>query len=123
MANDLAVNIKKTNYILFQSRSVFNNLGPVSLREFELQQVTSTKFIDVIKNEKFKCKDNVQSVCTKLSKHVELHIKLDATLLLRDYGVLICYHCVTYCVAVWGSSWPTFRNVFVSKQTNQSNLL
>lgn len=47
LAYYLTINIKKTTFTLCQSRSVLNNLGPVYLSGFELQRVTSNKFLGV----------------------------------------------------------------------------
>lgn len=97
LGNDLAVNIK--DYVKYQSRSVFIYLGPVPLRGFELQRVTSTEFLDVILDGNLNLKDDIiclHEFMEKKKKHAELYIRLDAALLLRDYGVKLSYFLCYY---------------------------
>lgn len=46
-SKNVAVNIKKTNYILFQSCSVVNNLGSVFNGGYKLNRAASTKFLGI----------------------------------------------------------------------------
>ena len=46
-ANELTLNINKTNYILFQSRSVVKNLGSIYYGGCELNRIAYTNFLGV----------------------------------------------------------------------------
>ena len=65
-ANKLAVNIIKTNYILFQSRFVVSNLGSIFYGGCELKRVNSIKFLCVTIDENFNWKRHIQSTCLNL---------------------------------------------------------
>ena len=69
-ANKLAVNIKKTNYILFQSRSVVNNLGSVFYGGCKLNRVASTKFLGITIDENLNWKKTYTVCVFKLIKNM-----------------------------------------------------
>ena len=62
LANDLSINVKKTNYVLFQSRSVSIDFDPIILQGCELERVSHTKFLGVIIGENLNWKKHIQSV-------------------------------------------------------------
>lgn len=119
-ANKLSVNIKKTNYILFQSRSVVNNLGPVFYGGNELNRVALTKFLGVIIDENLNWKHHIQSVCTNLSKTCGILYRVRQNLTseaLRSLYYSLCYPYLIYCLPIWGCTWPTIvNNVYVAQK-------
>lgn len=110
-SNELKLNVKKTNYIFFQNRSLKNYLPPVQLEGESLTQVSHTKFLGVRIDENLNWKFHIDDVCLKLSKLCGVLYKirnnLTAESLLSIYYTL-CYPHLIYCVSIWASTWPSF---------------
>ena len=65
----LRLNISKTNYILFQNRSRKYSIPPVLVDGTIIEQVSHTKFLDVIIDENLNWKHHIDQTCLKLSKN------------------------------------------------------
>ncbi len=93
-SNELKLNVKKTNCIFFQNRSLKNYLPPVQLEGESLIQVSRTKFLGVRIDENLNWKFHIDDVCLKLSKLCGVLCKirnnLTAESLLSIYYTL-CY--------------------------------
>ena len=65
-------------------------------------------------------KNHIQSVCLNLSKTCGIIYQIRHSLTtdaLRNIYYSLCYPYITYCVAIWGCTWPTIVNdVFVSQK-------
>lgn len=118
-SNKLKLNISKTNCIFFQNRSIKNIFPQLSLQGETLSQVPHTKFLGVFVDENLNWKHHIDQVCIKVSKicgilyKVRYNLTLDA--LLSIYYTLYYPH-LTYCVSVWGSTWPSLLNKFTPAQ-------
>ena len=66
--NKLRLNVAKTNYLIFQNRSVIVDMPPVTLEGIQLKRVHYTKFLGVLIDENLNWKFQINSVVTKLSK-------------------------------------------------------
>ena len=109
-ANKSVVNIKKTNYILFQSRSVVNNLGSIFYGGCELKRLNSTKFLSVTIDENLNWKRHMQSVCLNLSNTCGILYRIRYNLTteaLRSLYYSLCYPYLIYCLSIWECTWPT----------------
>ena len=119
-ANKLAVNIKKTNYILFQSRSVVNNLESIFYGGCKLNRVTNTKFLGVIIDENLNWKRHIQSVCLNLSKTCRILYRIRYNLTteaLHSLYYSLCYPYLNYCLSIWECTWPTVvKEVYVAQK-------
>ena len=67
-SNKLKLNISKTNYILFQNRSVNNSISPISLDGETIKQVSHTKFLGVTICENLSWKYHFDNTSLKLYK-------------------------------------------------------
>ena len=109
-ANKLKVNVTKTNYILFQNRSVEYTMGPVYMEGCELKRVSCTKFLVVLIDENLNWKNHIQSLCLKLSKTCGLLYKIRYNLTidaLKNLYYSLCYPYLIYCMSIWGCTWPS----------------
>lgn len=111
--NKLKLNVSKTNYMLFQNRSIKNDMPPLSLENEIIKRVQYTKFLGVYIDENLNWSHHINSVCLKLSKmcgvlyRVRHQLTLEA--MISIYYTL-CYPHLTYCVSIWGCTWPSFLN-------------
>lgn len=65
-ANQLKLNISKSNLILFQNRSLKNSLQPVPIEDEFIRQVKCTKFLGILIDENLNFKQHIDLLCTKL---------------------------------------------------------
>ena len=105
IANKLSVNIKKTNYILFQTIGSHcpENLT-VRLRNVPIQKVSSIKFLGLHLQENLSWKLQMEHVLTKV--RCGLSIARKAKPYLNQESLLILYHTmimshILYCITVW----------------------
>ena len=105
IANKLSVNIKKTNYILFQTMGSHcpENLT-VRLRNVPIQKVSSIKFLGLHLQENLSWKLHMEHVLTKVG--CGLSIVRKAKPYLNQESLLILYHTtimshILYCITVW----------------------
>lgn len=109
--NKLKLNISKTNYILFQNRSLDYHLPPVLLEGEILKNVSHTKFLGVVIDKNLNWNYQINNVYLKLSRmcgmlyKVRNHLTTEA--MLSIYYTL-CYPHLIYCVSVWACTWPSF---------------
>lgn len=110
-SNNLKLNVSKTNYILFQNRSLNNVMPHIQLQGETLTQMNCTKFLGVLIDEHLNWKFHIDEVCLKVSKICGIMYKIRYNLtqdaLISVYYTL-CYPHLTYCVSVWASTWPSF---------------
>lgn len=66
--NELKLNISKTNYILFQNRSIKNILPPIQLEGNTLNHVNHVKFLGVRVDENLNWKLHIDDITLKVSK-------------------------------------------------------
>ena len=67
-SNNLTLNITKTNYMLFQNRSIKHYIPPVLLKGKAIQRVSHTKFLGVHIDENINWCHHINNVCTKISR-------------------------------------------------------
>ena len=118
--NKLTVNIKKTNFILFQNRSVDTNIGSISYGGCELNRVKYTKFLGVYIDENLNWKQHIQSVCSNLSRTCGILYRIRHKLTpetLRSLYYSLCYPYLIYCLSIWGCTWPTLvKEVYIAQK-------
>jgi hypothetical protein len=118
-ANQLSLNISKTNFIIFcNSKKKYDctNLH-IRLSNEDIQQVHHAKFLGVYVDERLNWDKHVQEITSKLSKNIGILTKLKFLLptetLLTLYNSLILPY-LMYCNIVWANCSITKLNtVFV----------
>ena len=118
-ANKLKMNISKTNFILFQNRSIKNSIPPVCLDEEIIKQVSHAK---VIIDENLNWKTHIDKICLKISKLKGILYKIRHNLttesMISIYYTL-CYPHLIYCVPIWVSTWSSFtKKLSIAKKKN-----
>lgn len=118
-SNHLKLNVSKTKYIFFQNRSLNYHLPPIVLENTPLNQVEHTKFLGIHIDKNLNWKYHIDDVCSKISKNCGILYKIRHNLTsdaLTSIYYTLCYPHLTYCVSVWGSTWPSFLNKVISTQ-------
>ena len=106
-ANRLTVNMKKTHYMIFH-RAKFKTTGQdVVMQNNTLTCVTTTKFLGVIIDHKFKWNDHITYVRNKISKSIGILYKirrfLDMNTLIQMYHSFVFPYLI-YCIEIWGNA-------------------
>ena len=85
----------------------------VFINGFKIEEVTYTKFLGVLIDNKLNWQMQIQNVQRKVSKSVSILYRvkylLDTNALLMIYNSLILPY-LNYCVEVWGNTYPTNLN-------------
>ena len=110
--NKLSLNISKTNYI------VFGQLINVSIDEFILTRVCSTKFSGVRIDEGLNWKEHIQLVTSKLIEVSGTCIIFRAERVLNYYSLYTSYCSlflpyINYCSEIWGNTCKTKLNSII----------
>ncbi len=110
-ANNLTINTSKTNYILFQNRSLNYQMPPLLLERNVVKNVSHTKLLGVHIDKNLNWSYHINDVYFKLSRmcgilyKIHNHFTIEA--LLSIYYTL-CYPHFVYCVSLWACTWPSF---------------
>ena len=85
----------------------------ININGVEIAEVTDTKFLGVIIDNKLKWHTQIQNVQRKIAKSVSILYRvkhlLDSNALLMIYNSLLLPY-LNYCVEVWGNTYPTNPN-------------
>ena len=92
-ANKLSLNVNKTKWSLFHSSSkkrfLPQTLPQLFIDKVVIKRETVTKFLGVFIDENISWKHHIDTVCTKISKILELSIRLKQTIIFFVYSQLI----------------------------------
>ena len=113
--NKLSLNISKTNYIVF-GKVDKDKLINVSIDEFILTKVCSTKFLGVQIDEGLNWKEHIKLVTSKLIKVSGIIFRTKRVL---NYDCLYTLYCslflpyINYCSEIWGNTYKTKLNFII----------
>ena len=110
--NKLALNVKKSHFMIFAGRMNYNlDSVKVYIDGEEMIKVTSTRFLGILIDEKLTWKEHISFVCNKVTKSLGIIRKISALVhsscFLTLYYSLVCPY-LTYCNIVWASTFPTY---------------
>ena len=113
-ANKMSLNVDKTHYIVFTmpGKCVPRN-HDVFICGNKLLEVTSTKFLGVIKDRNLTWKFHIDHLCTKVAKNIGIMRKLRRVLDVQTMTTMyysFIYPYFNYCIHVWGSTYQTYLN-------------
>lgn len=75
--NKLSLNIKKTNYVIFRTKTkIIKNKPIIKIDNIEIEQVTKTKFLGVIINETLTWNDHIVFIKQKIVKNTGIIYRL-----------------------------------------------
>lgn len=117
--NKLSLNTTKTNYILFQNRSIQHNISPVTIEGVMIDRVQNIKFLGVIIDENVNWNQHISFVTNKLVRMCGILFRVRNNLTpesLTSIYYTLCYPHLTYCVSVWACTWQSFlRKVSIAQ--------
>jgi hypothetical protein len=117
-ANGLALNLKKTNYMIFARQKV-DLPEPLKVSNVVIERKTETRFLGVILDDKLKWNSHITHLKTKMSRYIGILYKIKRYLpfqaRLQIYHSFVQSH-LNYCSLIWGfSTRSNIQSVF-SKQ-------
>ena len=112
-ANKLSLNIKKTNFMIFQSKpSNFADLD-IIIDGSIIKQVDTVKFLGLFVDSRLSWKPHIDHLSTKIAKTIGILHKIKyfvpLTILQTLYFSLI-FSSLSYCNLIWGNTFPTYLN-------------
>ena len=104
--NGLALNLKKTNYIIFSRKRTERSLpSPFSILDVTIEQKTEARFLGIIIDENFTWAKHISAIRSKMSRYIGVMYKLKRFLPLKSrlqiYHSFVQSH-IQYCSLVWG---------------------
>ena len=117
-ANGLALNLKKTNYMIF-SRSKVDLPKPLIISHTLIERKTEARFLGVIIDESLNWSRHVKTILSKMCKYIGVMFKIKKFLPLKArlqvYHSFIQSH-ISYCSMVWGFCCKSNIESIFSKQ-------
>ena len=119
-ANRLALNISKTNYVIFHSNSKkINDFIRIKLGRKAITRMNYIKYLGVLIDSTLSLKPHVTELSKKLSRNCAIFFKI------RHYVNpetlrLLYYSLFYYGVSVWGLTHPTILDPIVKSQKSCS---
>ncbi|KAF7685156.1 RNA-directed DNA polymerase from mobile element jockey, partial [Cucumispora dikerogammari] len=110
MSNKLTLNVDKTQVMFFSRRKKPPPNTQVTLRGQQIVNVTKTKFLGVIVDEKLNWKEHIAYIASKVSKSNGVLFRIRNSLTIAAKNLL--YHSLihpylTYCINVYASTYET----------------
>ena len=109
-ANKLSLNIKNTHYMCFSAKNKVKPDISLKIDGEIIAEVTSSKFLGVIIDDKLNWKDHVSFVCRKVARGLGVIIKARKVLRnesLKNLYYSFIYPYLIYYNQVWGSACKT----------------
>ena len=118
-ANGLALNLKKTKYMIF-SRTRHTNLpAPLVISNTAIERKSEARFLGVIIDESLNWSRHVKTIISKMSRYVGIMYKikkfLPLTARLQIYHSFVQSH-LNFCSLLWGFSAKSNIEALFSKQ-------
>ena len=118
ISNCLILNVNKTYYMIFSTRSIPNNIR-ISIGENLIERKASGKFLGMLLDDKLTFKEHINSIKCKVSKMAgilyKLKDKFPLEILHKLYYSLIYPHLI-YCILAWGSAKSTYLSPLLMLQ-------
>ena len=125
-ANKLSINVSKSHYMVFHRsrRKIYK--GNILLDTTILSQVTFTKFLGVILDDKLKWTHHISYIKNKISKGMGIILK--ARKVLKQKVLLQLYHSfvtpyLIYCLEIWGNASDIHLQPLITTTTKLLELL
>ena len=108
--NRLALNVGKTNFVIFRANRPLNHNVTLIMNRKALAQKDHIKYLGVLMDEHLKWSPKISAVSKKISRGIGILAKLknflDVKLLTNIYYSLVYSH-LSYGIQAWGSACPT----------------
>ena len=110
LSNRLTLNLNKTNYIVFKTKNKPNIDITLNIGATPINQVSFSKYLGIIIDEKLSWKDQINALSKKISMKLGilyyLKSKLPSDILKILYYSFIYPH-IHYCICIWGFARKT----------------
>ena len=117
--NGLALNLKKTKYMIFSRSRNIDLPSPIVVDKIRIERKSETKFLGVIIDETLNWTRHVNTVLSKMSRYVGIMFKvkkyLPITARIQIYHSFVQSH-LNYCSLVWGFTCKSNIEAIFSKQ-------
>jgi hypothetical protein len=117
--NNLSLNLKKTNYILFGKKSKVKFSGKLFINDQEIERQKSVKFLGVQIDENLDWKSHIVYVVSKISKSIGILYRVRNVLNKRTLGMLystLIQPYMLYCIVIWGSAYTNALKPLINIQ-------
>ena len=105
-SNGLALNLKKTNYMLFSRKRNLESIN-FKIKNLNIERKTEARFLGIIIDEKLDWSKHITALKSKMSRYLGVMYKIKFTIPLKArlqiYHSFIQSH-LNYCSVVWGFS-------------------
>ena len=111
----LTLNISKTNYMLFGKRMLSRDVV-IHIQNGNIERVRVVKLLGVYVDDLLNWNYHITYVNSKLSKSVDIMYRCSHLLNRSSMPIIYCslyLPYLTYCVEIWGNSYPTNINGIV----------
>ena len=116
ICNRLSIHLDKTKYILFTNKKLESCL-PLFLNFDIIKQCDYHKVLGLTLDSKLSFKVHVQEVCKKLARSISLLYNLKDFMPLKVLLTIYYSHVyphLSYCLPIWGSTYPTYlQSIFL----------
>lgn len=107
--NQLALNVSKTNYMVFSGRRRLK-IENISMNNSPLEQVSQTNFLGICIDDALSWKPHIQVTCRKLARSIGILRKvnkhLNRSITLQLYNSFVIPY-LQYGITVWGAAYQT----------------
>lgn len=107
--NHLALNVSKTNYMVFNGRRRLKVDG-VAINNSPLEQVTQSNFLGILIDDCLSWKPHIQITCRKLSRSIgilrKVHSHFSRAIMRRLYSTFVLPY-LQYGITLWGAAYKT----------------
>ena len=109
-ANKLTLNLRKTNYLIFQpcQKVDYNLLTPLSIAGHCLEQVSKIKYLGIYIDNHLSWHDHIDYVCVKVSKSINIMTKIKSYLgnqCSTSIYYSLVYPYLKYSWLLWGNNY------------------
>jgi hypothetical protein len=123
-SNLLALNFDKTQYMEFRTMNYYNVTTKVNYEQISLTNVTETKFLGLIIDDKLTWKQHIEYLKKKISlayfalRNIKDTVSLDALKLIYFANV---HSVISYGIIFWGDSSCVIKVFILQKKSYQNN--
>jgi hypothetical protein len=125
--NRLALNVSKTNFVIFRSAQKKSNHNvTILMNKKALQQKDHVKYLGILLDEHLNWKQQINQVTLKISRGIGILAKLKPFLkekLLRSIYFSLVYSYLSYGVQAWGSADNTTKNKIIVLQNKAVRIM
>ena len=118
-SNGLALNLKKTKYMIFSRSRQIDLPSPLVICKAAIERKREARFLGVILDETLNWSKHIKTIISKMSRYVGIMYKvkkyLPLTARLQIYHSFVQSH-LNYCSLVWGFTCKSYIEALFSKQ-------